>query len=240
MRKQYIGIMLTVILTTGTSYGGFFTDLFKKVGTADSKAKLDESTVTAGLKEALSIATDKTVTALSAPDGYFANKAVKILMPEKIQKVADTLGKFGFQKQVDDFVMSMNRAAEKAAPVARGYFSDAIKQMTFKDAMKILDGGNTSATEFFKDKTYSKLYDSLKPSISHSMDQVGVVNYYKDMMGKFSSIPFMNAASVDLDDYVTNEALDGLFYTVGEEEKKIRKDPASRVTDLLKEVFGAN
>ncbi|KAB2836312.1 MAG: DUF4197 domain-containing protein [Candidatus Brocadia sp.] len=240
MRKQHVVIMLAVILAAGTAYGGFLSDLFKKGGIAASKAKLDESTITAGLKEALAIATDKTVTSLSSLDGYFANKAVKILMPEKIQKVSDTLGKFGFQKQVDDFVLSMNRAAEKAVPVAREHFVDAIKQMTFKDATEILEGGDTAATDFFKKKTYNKLYDSFKPMISDSMDQVGVTNYYKDMMGKFTSIPFVSAASVDLDDYVTNESLDGLFYMVGEEEKKIRKDPAARVTDLLKEVFGKN
>ncbi|OQY98050.1 MAG: DUF4197 domain-containing protein [Candidatus Brocadia sp.] len=238
MKKQYSAIMLVVMLTVGTAYGGFLSDLFKKGGTAASKVKLDESTVTAGIKEALSLATDKTVTSLSSLDGYFANKSVKIVMPEKIQKVADTLGKFGFQRQVDDFVLSMNRAAEKAAPVAREHFVDAIKQMTVKDARKILEGGDTAATDFFREKTYNKLYDSFKPTISDSMDHVGVTNYYKDMMGKFTAIPFMNAASVDLDDYVTNEALDGLFHMVGEEEKKIRKDPAARVTDLLKEVFG--
>lgn len=240
MRKQYVAIMLAVILAAGTAYGGFLGDLFKKGSSAVSKSNLDENTVISGLKEALSVATDKTVTSLSSFDGYFANEAIKILMPEKIQKVSDTLGKFGFQKQVDDFVLSMNRAAEKAAPVARGYFTDAIKQMTFKDAMKILDGGDTAATDFFRKKTYTKLYDSFKPTISQTMDQVGVANYYKDMMGKFTAIPFMSSASVDLDDYVTNEALDGLFYMVGEEEKNIRKDPAARVTDLLKEVFGKN
>lgn len=238
MEKRYGALILVVVLTTSTVYGGFLSNLFKKGDDANSVAGLDESTVVSGLKEALSIATDKTVTSLSALDGYFSNKAVKILMPEKIQKVSDTLRKFGFQKQVDDFVLSMNRAAEKAAPVARGYFIDAIKQMTFKDAMKILDGGNTAATDFFKEKTYDKLYDSFRPTISESMDEVGVTSFYKDMMGRFTSIPFMTATSVDLDDYVTTKSLDGLFYTIGQEEKKIRKNPAARITDLLKEVFG--
>lgn len=238
MIKQYVAIILAVILAAGTAYGGFLSDLFKKGGGAVPKSVLDENTVISGLKEALSVATDKTVTSVSALNGYFNNKAIKILMPEKIQKVSDTLGKFGFQKQVDDFVLSMNRAAEKAAPVARGYFTDAIKQMTVKDGMKILDGGDTAATDFFRKKTYTKLYDSFKPTISEAMGQVGVASYYKDMMGKFTAIPFMNSASVDLDDYVTNEALDGLFHMVGEEEKKIRKDPDARVTDLLKAVFG--
>jgi enolase len=159
-------------------------------------------------------------------------------MPEKIQKVADILGKVGYQKQVDDFVLSMNRAAEKAAPQATSIFVDAIKGMTIEDARKILNGGDTAATEFFKSKTHDKIYDVFKPIVSSSMDEVGVTRSYKEMMGKYESFPFMSKESVDLDHYVTNKAMDGLFYMVGQEEKKIRTDPAARVTDLLKTVFG--
>ena len=159
-------------------------------------------------------------------------------MPESIRKVADILGKFGYQKQVDDFVLSMNRAAEKAAPQARSFFVDAIREMTFEDAKKILGGGDTAATEYFKQKTYDKLYAAFKPEISSSMNEVGATRSYKEMMGKYESIPFMDKQSLDLDHYVTDKALDGLFYMVGQEEKKIRTDPAARATDLLKTVFG--
>jgi len=170
-------------------------------------------------------------------DGYFANQAIKILMPEKIRKVADVLGKVGYQKQVDEFVLSMNRAAEKAAPQAKSIFVGAIKEMSIEDAKKILNGGDTAATEFFKGKTSGKLYEAFKPIISSSMDEVGATRNYKDMMAKYTSLPFMKE-SLDLDRYVTNKALDGLFFMVGQEEKKIRTDPAARVTDLLKTVFG--
>jgi hypothetical protein len=139
---------------------------------------------------------------------------------------------------VDEFVLSMNRAAEKAAPQAKNYFIGAIKEMTFEDAKKIWQGNDTAATEYFKAKTSDKLYTAFKPPISRSMDQVGTAHAYKEMMGKFTSIPFMNAESVDLDHYVTNKALDGLFYMVGQEEKSIRTNPAARTTDLLKKVFG--
>jgi hypothetical protein len=159
-------------------------------------------------------------------------------MPEKIQKVADVLKMAGYQKEVDDFILSMNRAAEKAAPQATSYFIDAIKGMTFEDATKILNGGDTAATQFFKSKTQDKLYTSFKPVISSSMNEVGVTRSYKEMMGQYESLPFMSKESLDLDHYVTNKGLDGLFYMIGQEEKKIRTDPAARVTDLLKSVFG--
>jgi enolase len=178
------------------------------------------------------------VSLVSATDGYFANQAIKILMPEKIKKVADVLGKVGYQKQVDEFVLSMNRAAEQAAPKAKSIFVAAIREMTFEDAKKILNGGDTAATEFFKAKTGERLYESFKPIVSSSMDEVGATRSYKEMMGKYTSLPFASAESVDLDHYVTNKSMDGLFYMVGQEEKKIRTNPAARVTDLLKTVFG--
>jgi hypothetical protein len=159
-------------------------------------------------------------------------------MPEKIRTVADMLGKVGYQRQVDEFVLSMNRAAEKAAPQAASFFGDAIREMTFDDARKILTGGDTAATEYFRAKTHDKIYDSFKPIISSSMDKVGTTRSYKEMMSKYEALPFVSKQSLDLDHYVTSKALDGLFYMVGQEEKKIRTDPAARVTDLLKTVFG--
>ncbi len=166
------------------------------------------------------------------------NETIKILMPEKIQKVADVLGKVGYQKQVDDFIMSMNRAAENAAPRAAAYFIDSIKSMSIEDANKILKGGDTAATDFFRVKTQDKLFNDFKPAISASVDKVGVTRSYKEMMGKYTSLPFVKAESLDIDNYVTTKALDGLFYMVAAEEKKIRTDPGARVTELLRKVFG--
>ena len=201
-------------------------------------AGLDDSTIASGLKDALSVGTKNAVSLVSKLNGYFGNEAIKILLPDNVQKAAELAGKVGFQKQVDDFILSMNRAAEKAAPKAASHFAEAIKAMTIEDARKILSGGDTAATEYFKSKTSSKLYDEFKPSISESMNQVGVTRAYNAMMGKVPAVPFAKPESVDLDHYVTTKALDGLFYTVGEEEKKIRTNPAARTTDLLKKVFG--
>lgn len=199
----------------------------------------DDAQVVSGLKEALSIGTANAVADTSKVDGYFANQAIRILMPEKVRKVADVLGRVGYQREVDDFVLSMNRAAEKAAPRAKAHFVDAIREMTFEDARKILGGGDTAATEYFRGKTQKKLYDEFRPAVSASMDNVGVTRSYKKMVGKYSALPLAGRTeSVDLDHYVTTKALDGLFYMLGQEEKKIRTDPAARVTDLLKTVFG--
>jgi len=200
---------------------------------------LDESTMISGLKEALTIGTGNAVESGSKVDGYFRNQLIKILLPEKIQMAADLLGKLGYQKQVDDFVLSMNRAAENAAPKAKAYFVDAIRQMTVQDAVKIVKGSDTAATEYFKSKTYNKLYAEFKPSVSDSMNKVGVTRSYKEMTGTYTSkVPFAGTESIALDHYVTTKSLDGLFYMVGQEEKKIRTNPAARTTDLLKKVFG--
>ncbi|MDA8104347.1 MAG: DUF4197 domain-containing protein [Nitrospiraceae bacterium] len=236
--KRIFLIILILVFSSTLAYAGL-ADALKGFGSSSvQKGGPDESTTASGLKEALSIGTENAVNNVSRVDGYFGNQAIKILMPDSIQKVAYVLGKAGYQKQVDDFVLSMNRAAEKAAPKAASFFVDAIKEMTFEDARKILAGGDTAATEYFKQKTHDKLYDAFKPVISSSMDEVGATRSYKEMMGKYESIPFMDKQSLDLDHYVTNKSLDGLFYMVGQEEKKIRTDPAARGTDLLKTVFG--
>jgi len=236
MKKIIFSIVFILMLSVAASYAGLL-DVIKGAG-GKSDQQPQESTVVSGLKEALSIGTEKAVKSVSRPDGYFSNRMIKILMPEKIPKVADILGKAGYQKEVDEFVLSMNRAAEKAAPQAAPIFGDAIKGMSIDDAMKIRNGGNTAATEFFKRNTSDKLYSAFKPVVSSSMNEVGTARSYKEMMSKYESIPFANKQSLDLDDYVTKKALDGLFYMVGQEEQKIRTNPAARVTDLLKTVFG--
>jgi len=235
-RSMHLLAFLMMILVP-PAYAGFMDDLIQGVGMGQKSGPGNDQII-AGLKEALSIGTGDAVTATSKIDGYFGNQAIKILMPEKIRKVADVLGKVGYQKEVDDFVLSMNRAAEKAAPQAKAIFIDAIHQMTVEDARKILDGGDTAATEYFKAKTSGKLYGAFQPIVSSSMNDVGTTRSYKEMMGKYTALPFASAESLDLDRYVTNKSLDGLFYLVGQEETKIRKDPAARVTDLLKAVFG--
>ncbi len=235
MKKIFSLFAVSVLFMSVLSCSNMSGDLLK--GISGKSGALDTDTIIAGLKEALEVSTDNSVASASKLNGYFKNKAIKILLPEKLQKTADTLRKFGFDKQVDEFVESMNRAAEKAAPEAKSIFIDAVKGMTFADAKKILKGGDTAATDFFRKKTSKRLYDSFKPNVEESMKGVGVTNYYYNMTDKLKSLPLVNIDTPDLGDYVTDKSLDGLFYLVAKEEKKIRKNPAARVTELLKKVF---
>ncbi len=238
MKKTNIILMIIIveIFSSHLCYAGFL-DSLKKVFSSTQQRSSDESTIISALKEAISIGTDNAIKSVSVQDGFLDNETIKINIPENFQMITDGLSKIGYQKQVDDFILSMNRAAEKAAPIAKSIFVDAIKEMTFDDAKNILNGGDTAATDYFNEKTNGKLYDAFKPIVSSKVNEVGATSYYKDMVSKFSLLPFMKAETLDLDHHVTNKALDGLFYMIGEEEKRIRADPKARVTELLKKVF---
>ena len=243
MKRRLVILAGTFSACTVSAQMPKFDDIMKGVGSlpkvpATGAATSDEQTNAAGIKEALAVGTERAVTSLSRKDGYFGNAAVKILMPSSIQKVADVARMAGYQKQVDEFILSMNRAAEAAAPMASRYFGDAIRDMTLEDVRGILTGGNTAATDFFRRKTNDKLYAAFKPVVSQKVGEVGATRAYKNMMGRYESVPMMGGQSLDLDHYVTTKSLDGLFYMVGQEEKSIRTNPAARTTDLLKTVFG--
>ena len=197
-----------------------------------------DAKVAAGLKEALQVGTQNAVNVTGKTDGYFKNEAIKILMPEKLRALESGLRAVGYGPKVDEFILSMNRAAEQAAPAAKQIFWDAIAAMTFDDARKILGGGDMAATEYFRAKTSTQLTTAFRPIVERATNEVGVTRQYKELVGRFQAIPFARTESLDVDQYVVGKALDGLFYVLGEEEKKIRTNPAARVTDLLKEVFG--
>lgn len=198
----------------------------------------DDRTNVAGIREALAVGTERAVKNLARRDGYLGNQAVKILMPGSLQKVADVARMAGYQQQVDDFILSMNRAAEAAVPLAANHFADAIRGMTLQDVQGILTGGDTAATDFFRNRTQDTLYTAFKPIVSKKVDEVGATRAYKAMMSRYESVPLVGRQSLDLDDYVTRKSLDGLFHMVGEEEKRIRTDPVARSTELLRTVFG--
>ena len=191
-----------------------------------------------GLKEALSIGIENTVQLLGRPDGYFRNELVKILLPPQLKTVERAMRLAGLSGVLDQFVQSMNRAAEAAAPFAKEIFVSAIKQITFDDARRILTGSDTAATEFFQTKTSSRLSELFKPVVQKTMSEVGVTKQYQTLTSRLKMIPFVKAESLDLDQFVVDQAMRGLFFTLAEEEKKIRTNPAARVTSLLKEVFG--
>ena len=234
MRMLLVGMF---ILFTALPASAQLDRLFKGLGVGQQSG-LSDAKIGSGLKEALQIGTENAVNLTGKTDGYFLNQVIKILMPEKLRTFEKGLRAVGYGPEIDEFVLSMNRAAERAAPYAKQIFWDAIGEMTFEDVRKILSGHDTAATDYFKGKTTDKLTIVFKPPVSSAMDEVGVTRQYKELTGRYESIPFVKKESFDLDHYVVTKALDGLFHMVGEEEKKIRKNPAARVTDLLKEVFG--
>lgn len=190
------------------------------------------------LKEALQVATENAVKLTGKTDGYFKNHLIKILLPERLRTLETGLRAVGYGPQVDELVLGMNRGAERAAPQAKQIFWDAIGAMTIDDARRILNGGDTAATDYFKTKTSDPLTAAFRPIVEKSMSQVGVTRQYKELFARAQAIPFLNTEPYDLDHYVVGKALDGLFHVVGDEEKKIRTNPSARVTDLLREVFG--
>jgi len=198
-----------------------------------------ETEIVNGLKEALQIGTGNAVQIVSKVDGYYKNPKIRIPLPDTVQKTEKILRAAGYGSKVDEFELSMNRAAERAAPEAKRLFLDAIQQMTFTDAKKILNGRENEATLYFKDKTSPRLREISKPVVRQAMGEVGVTKSYQDLEQSARSVPFAGAFTFDLDQYVTDKAMDGLFLMVAEEEKRIRQDPVARTTDLLKKVFGS-
>ena len=196
-------------------------------------------TVIAGLKEALRVGTEKTVTQTSRQGGYSENEAIRITVPEKIEKMADALRKVGLGRQVDAFEAKMNDAAEQAAAEAAPVFVNAIKDMTFADARQILRGSDTAATEYFRENTSAELTRRYSPVVRKQMENLGVVRTFDDLQNRYNKLPLVADMNYQIEDYVVEEALNGLFAVLAKEEKAIRKDPAARTTALLKQVFGS-
>jgi len=234
------GLFIAFITLNGPSAVAGIDDFLKGIKKAVGlSGGLSEGKIIEGLKEALQIGTGNAVKMVSRMDGYNKNPKIRIPLPAGVQKVEKFLKAVGYGAQVDAFELSMNRAAEKAAPEAKAILWDTIKQISFVDARKILEGRDNEATLYFKDKTEGKLGQLFKPIIHSAMSQVGVTRKYQELENRAKNIPFAKMMSLDLDQYVNDRALDGLFFMLAEEERKIRTDPAARVTDLLKDVFGS-
>ena len=193
--------------------------------------------IAAGLKEALTIGISKGSDLLSQEDGYYAS-AYKILLPSEARKVTDKLKVVpGFKDVEEVIVKRLNRAAEDAATRAKPIFVDAIKKMTFEDALSILMGEKNAATQYLENKTHQQLYEAFQPEIVKSLDKMNALSYWEKATTTYNKLPFVDEVNPKLDDYVTREALKGLFSMVAKEELAIRTDPAKRVSDLLKKVF---
>lgn len=233
--KKYILIAFAAVTLSWLSC-----DTLKSLeNSVNTSAPLSEGDIIAGLKQALEIGTGNAVGVLNKTDGYFGDAMVKILFPPDAQRAADKLRQLGMSKLVDDFVLTMNRAAESAAKEAKPIFVDAVKQMTFTDARNILNGPDNAATEYFKGKTTPALTAKFKPVISNALNTCNATKYWTDITTTYNKIPLVTKVETDLAKYTTEKALTGLFLKLQDEEKKIRTNPAARVTDLLQKVFGS-
>jgi len=242
-------LLIAFYLNTNAQLGGFL----KKVtpGSSSSSgsssgssnnsglgANLSSDDITSGLKEALKVAADNTSKQLSQQDGFFGNAAIKILMPDEAKNVEKKMRQYGMGSQVDKTILSMNRAAEDAAGGIGNIFLNAITQMTVTDGLHILQGSNTAATDYLKQTTTAALTEKFKPIIQASLAKVHADEYWKDMFTSYNRIPLVTKVNPDLVAYVTDKALAGLFYNMGLEEQKIRKDPTAQVSGILQKVFG--
>lgn len=199
---------------------------------------LSQDEVAAGLKEALEQGIVKGTDLASKTDGYFKNDLIKILLPEDAQKVEKTLRNMGLGSEVDRALLAINRGAERAAIEAKPIFVNAIKQMNIQDALGILNGDATAATDYLKRTTNAQLVELFKPKIQASLDEVGATKYYGDLANSYNKIPLTKQkVNPDLNAYVTQKAIDGLFVLIAEEEKNIRENPLGRTSDLMKKVF---
>lgn len=206
----------------------------KAIGGGD---KLSTEEVAKGLKEALVKGTGKGTDKASKQDGFLKNPLIKILFPPDARKVEKKLRQIGMGRQVDRFIVSMNRAAELAAKEAKPIFVSAIKSMTIKDAWGILKGEDDAATQYLDRTTSNQLFGKFNPIIKRSLDEVNATKYYKELISAYNKVPMVEKKNPDLDKHVTDKSIDGLFGLIAIEESNIRKNPGARTTDLLKKVF---
>lgn len=199
---------------------------------------LDDATVGSGLKEALQVASERAVGSSSKPDGFLGNQLIRIGLPSQIEPMAQALKLAGYGGQLDAFEVGMNRAAEQASAEAKEVFFDAIGKMTLSDVQGILNGGDTAATEYFRRQTSDTLRVRFRPIVARKMEGVGVYQQYNQLTGAYTALPLASKPNIDIDDYVTEKGLDGLFTLLGQEEQAIRQNPAARSSELLRKVFG--
>lgn len=198
---------------------------------------LSQEQIANGLKEALDNGIDKQVSKLTKTDGFYRNELVKILLPAELQKVESGLRSIGLDNLADEGIKALNRAAEDAVSRATPIFVSAVKEMTFADAKSILMGDDRAATTYLEGKTNSKLYDEFNPVIKNSFGRVGADQIWSNLISRYNNIPFVEKVNPDLTDYVTEQALKGVYTMISEEEKNIRIDVSARTSNLLKQVF---
>ncbi|GAA4433277.1 DUF4197 domain-containing protein [Ravibacter arvi] len=233
IQKLFAGLLIVTALGGCATLGTVLQDM-----NSGSGGPLTNSEIVQGLKEALRVGIDNGAGQASQVNGYFGNALIKILMPPEAQKVENALRQIGLGKEVDKFILSLNRAAEDAAKKAKPIFFTAITSMTIQDALGILNGSDTAATAYLRRTSGVALFNSFYPVVDSTLQLNQATRYYSDIVNTYNKIPFVQKVDPDLKRYATNKAIDGLFTLVADEERKIRKDPVARVTQILKRVFG--
>lgn len=202
-------------------------------------ADLSNADAVSGLKQALTDGSAAAVKMLGQDNGYFGNAKVKIPLPPNLQKIESGLRVMGMKKQADELVLSMNRAAEAAAPEAKQLLVDAVKKMSVQDAKAILTGGDTVATDYFRRTTQEQLTQRFLPIVKKSTDRVGLAQQYNNFAGQGASLGLVKKDDATIETYVTRKALDGLYLMIAEQEKAFRQNPVGATSDIVKKVFGA-
>jgi hypothetical protein len=240
----FVGISVT-FTACAQGWKGWVKDAKKTVGTTtkpgggSAKTGLSESEITAGLKEALNVGARNATGKVSTVNGFFGNQLIKVLMPPEAKKIESTLRSVGMGSYVDKAILSMNRAAEDASGKAVPIFTEAITSMSITDGITILRGGNDAATQFLKGRTTTPLTAAFRPVIQASLEKVQATRYWAEMVNVYNRLPTTRQKlNPDLAQYVTERALSGIFVYVAEEEAKIRTNPAARISEILKKVFG--
>ncbi len=210
--------------------------LAKKISGTDKNTLTNEEVIS-GLKEALTVGTNSSSSIASKVDGFYKNPKIFIPWPEEAKEMKTRLTKMGMEKKIVEFETSLNRAAEEASKNAAPIFTDAIKNMSVKDGFAILNGGDTAATNYLRKTTYKPLEEKFMPVVKEAIEKVKVTSYWNPLVTAYNKLPDVKKQNPNLDEYVTNKAINGLMILIAEEETKIRKDPAARVTELLKKVF---
>ena len=249
LSRLALSLLALAVLSLGavSARAGLLDDLRKNLpaavtgsggGTSGGVAGLSTSEIVAGLREALKVGSERVVGQIGQTDGYFADQAIHIPLPESLTKVQSTLRKFGLSSMADDVEMRINRGAEQAAPKAKEIIWKAIEGMTLDDAQAIYNGPQDAATQYFRRVSTDDLTANVKPIVQQTLDEVGAIPAYDKLMGQYKGIPFVPDVKADLTQHATDGALEGLFHYLAQEEAAIRQNPAKRTTELLAKVFG--
>tara|TARA_Y100001968_G_scaffold149125_1_gene136371 strand:- start:3363 stop:4091 length:729 start_codon:yes stop_codon:yes gene_type:complete len=240
--RRYLYIIISIFLISSLASAqslDMLKEKVKKVNIDEIKGVyLTETDAANAIKEALNKGVDIGVKKVSKQDGYFLDPEIKIPFPKDMKKVEKKLRDLGMNQQIDQIVVSINRAAEDASSSAKPIFIKAIKDMSISDAKKIVNGNKSAATDYLRNSTYLSLSKEFQPVIRTSLQKVNATKYWKSLIRAYNKIPFIKKVNPDLEIYVTEKAIDGLFFMIEKEEKRIRENPKQRTTELLKKVFG--